>query len=564
VKQLILVILTFACGIGCSAGPDAGSVKKTMVPMRDGVRLATMLYFPESGKAPFSTVLVRTSYGEQSQRGYGRFFSQHGYVVAVQNVRGTNGSEGKFRLWVNEKDDGYDAVEWLAAQEWSNGKIGMIGGSYSGWVQLATAVAKPPHLVTIIPRVTMGDPFFNHVYPYGMFALTHIQAVSICEQYAGIRSESGLPRDWKDRLFKLPVIDLDRELLGGTNEHWREHLQHAVCDSYWRASNVLEDLESLSIPVFLQGGWFDFGGIGTKLAYQHLENSDCKYVKLLIGPWLHSGKTPPGADLDWGSEAEVDFMPLFLRWFDTWMQGADNGILDEASVRVFAVGPNRWLESNAYPLPGTSELRFYLSSGGGANTSGGDGDLRLQEPAGDAEFDSYVYDPADPTPSLWYDALADYESNASSRSDILVYESDALAEPLMVMGPVSARIHASSSARDTDWVVYWRVVNDRGEATPLGRGTLRARFRNSPSHPELLTEDQIYEYTIDLWHMGIQIERGWRIRLEVASACFPSFSRNLNTGGNNEIDTKFVTARQRIFHSRDHASYLALPVVDVK
>ena len=556
--------VTVCCfGMGHGAQPGSGEIKKVKIPMRDGVELATLIYFPESGESPLPTVLVRTPYGDQSQRGYGRFFSKHGYAVAIQNARGTNGSEGEFRLWINEKEDGYDTVEWLAAQEWSNGKIGMIGGSYSGWVQLAAAAAKPPHLVTIVPRVTMGDPFFNHVYPHGMFSLTHIQAIAMCEQYAGSSSRAALPREWRGRLSHLPVVDLDRVILGEKNDHWREHLQHGVRDSYWDRANVLQELEDVSIPAFVQGGWFDFGGIGTKQAYTHLKRSKSRYVKLLIGPWLHSGKTPPGADIDWGPEAEVDFMPLFLRWFDTWLLGVDNGILKEPLVRVFAIGPNCWLESDGYPLGDTSELKLYLASEGGANTSGGDGSLQLERFAKGAQFDSYVYDPADPTPSLWYDALADYDSRVSSREDILVYESEPIEEPLMVMGPVSAKLYASSSATDTDWVVYWRVIDDRGEGTPLGRGTLRARFRNSPRHPELLEVDEIHEYTIDLWHMGIRIDKGWRVRLEVASACFPAFSRNLNTGGNNEMETDFVKARQRVFHSRDHASYLALPVIDL-
>ena len=567
-RKLAALSVLCCVGVTLAAAPpticaqSSGEAQTVMIPMRDGVELSTALQFPESGRAPFPVVLLRTAYGKRSQRGYGRFFSQHGYVVAIQDVRGTNTSQGEFQIWQHEKEDGYDTVEWLAAQEWSNGKVGMIGGSYGGWVQLAAAAAKPPHLVTIVPRVPMGDPFFNHVYPYGMFALTHLQALSIFQRMAGRPSGRELPNDWRDRLSHLPVVDLYREVLGEENDVWREHLRHAESDSYWEQSNVLRELETVSIPVFLQGGWFDFGGIGTKEAYLHLQESGNRYLKLLIGPWMHSGRLPPGDEYDWGTNAEVDFMPLFLRWFDAWLKGVDDGILEESMVSLFATGPNRWLEAGSYPLPGTSQLALYLTSAGRANTTLGNGGLQFQEQADGPEYDSYVYDPADPTPSLWFDALETYDTTVRSRDDILVYETDPLTDSLLVMGPISARLHASSSAKDTDWVVYWRVIDDQDNPVPMGRGTLRARYRNSPARPELLTEHQIYEYTLDLWHMGMLIEPGWRIRVEIASSCFPAFSRNLNTGGSNEWDTEYVTAQQRIFHSQRYPSHLVLSVID--
>ncbi len=231
-------------------------------------------------------------------------------------------------------------------------------------------------------------------------------------------------------------------------------------------------------------------------------------------------------------------------------------------MRVFASGPNHWLEAGTYPLPGTSLLRLYLASETGANSSIGDGKLQLQTPSHGRSHDVYVYDPADPTPSLWYDGLGGYESNVASREDVLVYETMAFSEPVVVMGLVSAKLYASSSAKDTDWFAYWHVVDDQGQAVPLGRGTVRARFRNSPRFPEALTENEICQYNLDLWHMGIRIEQGWRIRLEVASACFPAFSRNLNTGGCSETGTEYVAANQRIYHTEAYPSQLILSIMD--
>jgi len=476
-------------------------------------------------------------------------------------------SEGEFELWVNEKQDGYDAVEWLAEQEWCTGKIGMIGGSYGGWAQLAAAVERPPQLVTIIPKVTMANPFYNHVYPYGMFHLTqHLQALAIFGKlHSPDPSGRSLDRDWKNQLDHLPVMDLDKRILGKENGHWREHLKHNTMDSYWEKAGVLEELEELDLPVFIQGGWFDFGGIGTKLSYLHLKKSKNKHIKLIIGPWSHRLEgTGRVGEHDFGEQAETDLFDLARRWFDFWLKGIDNGIIEEPLVQIFATGQNRWLEADTYPLPKTTFLKFHLASDKGANTLHGDGRLQLMNPSSGSQFDSYAYDPGNPTASLWFEVMGSYEEVVSSRDDILVYQTEPLEESLMVAGPVSAKLYASSSAEDTDWVVYWRMVEEgSGTQYPMGRGTLRARFRNSPRNPELLEQDKIYEYTIDLWHTSIVVPEGCRIRVEVASACFPPFSRNLNTGGNNETETEYVTAQQRIYHTEEYPSHLLLPVVNL-
>jgi len=556
-KLVVMVSLLAVLSTECTHSTPG--TKTAMIPMRDGIKLATDLYFPEQGDGPYPVVLVRTAYSKKAEGRYGRYFAKRDYIVAIQDIRGTSDSEGDFELWANERQDGYDMVEWLAKQEWCTGKIGMIGGSYGGWVQLAAAAEKPPHLVTIIPKVTMADPFFNHVYPFGMFHLTqHLQVISLFEsKYIRGRSGPTLPAGWPSRLDFLPVIDLDKELFGEENERWRRHLQHGTCDDYWNRSNILEELKEMDLPVFLQGGWFDFGGIGTKLSYLGLKESRNKYIKLIIGPWSHrlEGTGQVGGH-DFGEEAEVDLMRLARKWFDYWLKGIDNGIFEEPLVQIFATGQNCWLAADTYPLPKTTLLKFYLTSEKEANTLGGDGKLRLEETSSGSNFDTYVYDPGDPTPSLWFDARGTYDSLVRSRQDILVYQTEPLEDSLMVAGPVTARLYAATSGKDTDWVVYWRIVGEDGKTQyPMGRGTLRARFRNSPHNPELPEPHEIYEYRLDLWHTGIFLPAGNRIRLEIASACFPSFSRNLNTGGNNETETEYVTATQKIYHTEEYPSH---------
>ncbi|MCP4654209.1 MAG: CocE/NonD family hydrolase, partial [bacterium] len=199
---------------------------------------------------------------------------------------------------------------------------------------------------------------------------------------------------------------------------------------------------------------------------------------LMIGPWAHqtigSART---SDFYFGEAAAVDVFALYREWFDFWLKGIDNDIIEEPLVQVFAIGLGRWLKADTYPLPKTSYLRFFLASKEGANTLNGDGKLQLQKPLAGDHFDSYTYDPGEPTPSLFYGAASSYDSLVNHRKDVLVYQTEPLEDSLMVVGPVSAELYASSSAKDTDWVVYWRMIDEEsGEKRLIGRGTLRARF----------------------------------------------------------------------------------------
>ena len=560
-----IVLLTAAALLPACTPEATAETERVMMPMRDGVKLATELYFPEEEEGPWPVVLVRTPYGIKRQAGYGHRFSEQGYVVAIQDVRGSSDSEGECWLWVHEREDGYDAVEWLAAQDWSTGKIGMIGGSYGGWVPLAAAVEKPPHLVTIVSRVPMADPFFNHVYPYGMFHQTqHLQALAIFSEFLHELPTISLPPDWKNQLDNLPVRDHDRRIYGQEVVRWREDVQHNMIDAYWEGTDLLADLAEVDIPVYIQGGWLDFGGIGTKLSYLHLARSDNQNIKLLIGPWSHGleGTSSIGGQ-EFGAAAEMDVLGDCGRWFDHWLRGIDNGIADESLVKVFNLGPNYWLEGDRYPLPQTQFVEYYLASDQGARTTRGDGVLQRSVSSAGNTSDTYSYDPGDPTPSLWWNAVVAYDSLVAARDDILVFETEPFADSFMVVGPVSATLYASTSGKDTDWVVYWRIIDaDSGKQFPMGRAPLRARFRNSARQPELLEPDEVYEYTFDLWHMGVTITPGSKIRLEITSACFPDFSRNLNTGGNNEHETEYITASQRIYHSEEYPSHLLLPVIE--
>lgn len=576
---------------------DICQAKKTVaIPMRDGIKLATDLYFPEISQndnhKKFPVILIRTPYKKEMSELDALNWAKSDYICAVQDVRGRFASGGIWEPFVNEATDGYDSVEWLAVQEYCDGKIAMIGSSYLGWVQLQTAVLKPPHLVTIIPNVVPPDPFFNFPYENGTFLILGTLAwVDVIEREAtdDITGEKILNTfNYKNDLaFRhLPVIDLDKKILGKQVPYWRKWIQHHTNDQYWEKANYLDRLKNLEIPVFLQSGWFDGNSIGTKLSYLQLTKSKSKAVKLIIGPWGHSDKATTYAnEQEMGDEAGIDLFDLYKRWFDYWLKGIDTGIMDEPLVQLYAINSHCWLKGDTYPLPGTQFIPFYINSSRGANTPYRDGSLQRVPPVIEPsprvcketskdktskdktskDYDEYVYDPGIPTPSplyvFKYKGEAVYNNILKARKDILVYNSPPLEEPITVVGPVSMVLYASSSAADTDWFVSWAIIQPNGKIFPLTQGAIRARFRNSVRKPELLEKNMVYEYKIDLWHTGITLAKGSIIHIEITSAAFPFYSRNLNTGGLNETETEYVKATQRIYHSPKYPSHLLLPVI---
>lgn len=560
------------------------------VPMRDGVKLATDLYRPaDVERSP--VILIRTPYKKEMSGLQGSYYARRGYVVAVQDCRGRFGSPGTWEPFIHEPEDGHDTVEWLAAQPCSNGRVGMIGGSYLGWVQWWAASAKPPHLVTIIPNVAPPDPFFNIPYEYGVFFLwgaiwwADVLESAATADASGAAMERIMDKKYLTLLKSLPVIELDKAVLGKENPYWRKWIEHPTNDSYWDQANFVDRLADVRIPVFHQSGWFDGDGIGTKLNYLALAAHGHATQKLTLGPWGHSDRASRRfRDRDFGPEAIIDLQRDYLRWFDHYLKGVDNGIDREPLVSLFVMGSNKWVRGPKYPLPETRFDKWYLASEGKANTSKGDGRLTREAPPDKSVADRYTYDPGDPTPDpRFYEEPepkpgdppraaeeqkkrrdAYHEQVASSRQDMLVYVTEPFKEPYTFAGPVSAVLYASSSARDTDWFARLVEVDEKGQLFWLAEGKLRARFRESTHAPQLLEPDRVYEYHLDLWHTGLRVAAGRRLRVEISSASFPMFSRNLNTGGHNETETAYVPARQAIYHSKEYPSHLLLPALPEK
>ncbi|MCK4342844.1 MAG: CocE/NonD family hydrolase [Phycisphaerae bacterium] len=563
------------------------------VPMRDGVKLATDIYRPDAdGKFP--TILVRTPYKKEMSELQARYYARRGYAFAIQDCRGRFASEGTWEPFVNEAKDGYDTIEWLAEQPWSTGKVGMIGASYLGWVQWWAASEKSPHLVTIIPNVAPPDPFYNIPYEYGVFFLwgaiwwADVLESEATADISGAAISKILDKKYGKLLRELPVIDLDKTVLEKENPYWRKWIEHPVNDDYWAPANFSERLADARIPVFHQSGWFDGDGIGSKLNYAKMKSHGHPHQKLILGPWGHTAEAHRRVgDRDFGDEAVIDLQTMYLRWLDHWLKGVDNGIVGEPLVSIFTMGSNKWLHGDVYPLPETRFEQWYLHSDGHANTSQGDGRLSSIPPGADASPDGYTYDPGDPTPNPEFyeepdeeegeedapvksveqkkkEREAFHEEVTQARADILVYVTEPLEKPLTIAGPVSAVLYAATTARDTDWYVRLMEVDEEGKIFPLVEGRLRARYRVSTKKPVFLEPGRVYEYHLDLWQTGITVPPGRRLRVEVASASFPFFSRNLNTGGHNEMDTDYVSAEQTIYHNEQYPSHVLLPVIPAK
>src|SRR5210317_81702 len=259
---LFSLIVFIMFGVGCS-NSDHKSFDSIMIPVRDGTNLATDIYFPCSNSDTYPVILMRTPYSKSLLKEYGEFYSKQGYVTAIQDVRGKYGSEGDWTPYKMEGKDGYDVIEWLASQKWSNGNIGMVGGSYSGSVQLAAAIEAPPHLVTIIPNITPATPYNNTPYENGAFALgwairwSGIVSKDISGKEMNNKYQEVFERNWYMDLMHLPVVDLDSIILSQNINFWRDWAINEPNDSYYAAQDYISNIEKIKIPVFLQSGWFD-------------------------------------------------------------------------------------------------------------------------------------------------------------------------------------------------------------------------------------------------------------------------------------------------------------------
>lgn len=539
------------------------------VPMRDGVTLSADILRPQETKqgARVPVILARTPYNK-NQKTYvepARYFAQRGYAYVTMDVRGRGDSDGEFVPYVNDGRDGYDAIEWCAGQDWSTGDVGTLGASYLGRIQWLAALEQPPHLKTMIVMVTPSDPFVE--FPTGTAGLQHL-----CWLYLvnGRLRQLMEQVNWNPIYEHLPLLTMD-ERAGFFAPKWREELQHPTRDAYWERICYQNKFEQINLPVMHISGWYDDEQIGTPMNFIGMTTRGATELaranqKLLMGPWGHDiNATRKLGEVDFGAAALIDLRDYERRWFDAWLKGHDDGITREPRARIFVMGENQWRDENEFPLARAKETRFYFHSGGSANSRYGDGILSMDAP-GEEKADRYVYDPARPTPYIT-DATSsqiggpDDYSAVQQRGDVLVYVTPPLEEDVEVIGPVRVTLYAASSAVDTDFTALLFDLHPNGFAQRLCDGIVRARYRNGMETAGLIEPNEIYCYDIDVWYTCQAFRRGHRIGLQIASAGFPKYDRNLNTGENLATGTRMVTAGQTIYHDAEHPSAVVLPIV---
>lgn len=565
------------------------------VPMRDGCVLKADLFRPDTpDKLP---VLVnRTPYDKKfPQISFNTIdairAAQRGYNVVFVDCRGRFASPGTFTCFVDEPRDGYDTIEQLAREPWSDGKVGTFGASYMGATQWLAATQLPPSLKAMVPSITASDYHENWTYQGGAFSLffnvswlmSNLALARLMREREGnpaARDELTAVMSTMDtmrtRMDFLPLNEFPIFRAGAP--YFFDWLAHPYYDDYWRKLCIEEYYTKIDVPTLNIGGWYDIFAGGTVRNYIGMKTKGAgtagRKPRLVMGPWYH---TLPLASLvgqvDMGyrsSFVSIDYDGMQLDFFDYWLKGKHNGAGEEGPVRVYVMGANEWRDEKDWPLSGTEWRRYYLHSRGRANSAAGDGALSLETP-GSEPADVFLYNPLNPVPTnggglcCYHNALpggAFDQSAIERRADVLVYSTEPLAEDLEVTGPVKLTLYASSSAPDTDFTAKLVDVDECGcFARNLTDGILRARARESKSDPRLITPGKIYEFEIDMWSTSNLFKAGHRIRLEVSSSNFPRFDRNPNTGHDLFADAETQPALQTVRHDRGFASYLTLPVI---
>jgi len=545
------------------------------VPMkaRDGVTLVSDIWMPaDTGRWP--AVLVRLPYQKTFFGGmlarHGRIFASRGYVYVVQDVRGRGDSGGEFDFFFQEGKDGYDAVEWIARQPWSNGRVCMMGVSYLGTVQWLAAREKPPHLVCIVPTAAGGNwgdelPWQGGAFMQ-QFALTWLNDVS-GQASQGANTEG---TDWSRVYGHRPLLTAD-SVLGRRMRLYREWIEHPTLDAYWkRILFSAADFEALDIPALTVTGLWDGDQPGALFYWRgmqaHSPARDRQW--LILGPWNHvqtyvGGKERIGA-MPLGPGSNIDNLAEHLAFYDAFLKNNGTGYT-RPRARVFVTGSNRWREFPAYPVPGTESRKLYFHSGGQANTRNGNGTLTWTAP-GDEPADRFTYDPADPVKVGEADLEGPGDGTRASddRQDVLVYLSAPLTEPLDVIGKVTVNLIASSDGPDTDFTACLVDVGPDGQMFRLGPhpvGMRRARFRKGLDREIFLTPGVADTMPVNLFDIAHTFLPGHRIRIEVSSSAAPHFAPNSNTGNPIATDTQSRVARQTVYHDALRWSHVLLPVV---
>jgi len=539
---------------------------------RDGVTLRADIYRPKAdGKFP--VLLNRTPYDKYIYIGDAMASAARGYVFIVQDSRGRFTSDGEWYPFKYEAQDTYDTVEWAAGLPYSNGKVGMVGISYVGVPELLGATAAPPHLVAIFPGITASDYHENWVYQGGALSQGFSQGWSsffVAEEMRRREAKAIPPDFWSTPHSPADYPVLDPVPAKKLAAYYFDWIAHPTFDDYWKQWSIERHYDRIKVPALHVGAWYDYFMPGALRNYAGIKTRGGSEAarrgqRLLMLPGGHAGFGQKIGDVDFGKGSVFTYEDLRdygLRWFDWVLKGIDNGMEKEKPVRLFIMGRNVWRDEDDWPLARAVSTRYYLHSSGAANSLTGDGVLDRAAAAGSEPPDTYVYDPSKPTPT-WGGVMGGPRDQRAveGRPDILVYTTAAFAKDTEVTGMITLELCVSSSAVDTDFTGKLIDVWPDGFAQDLTEGILRARYRNSMERPELMNPGQVYRLTIELGATADVFLAGHRLRLAIASASYPRFDRNPNTGAEPETATTFRQATNVIYHDRDHPSALVVPII---
>jgi len=576
--------------------------KSVMVPMRDGVQLSTDIYFPEGAGEKFPVIYALTPYSKNMLRDNPviKMFAGQGYVVMVQDFRGKFESEGKYMVSAAAANDGYDTVTWAATQPWSNGNVGTYGCSYLGENQILQAKLKNPHLKAMIPQAA-GGACGSAGNRYKLFGVRTGGAFELaasvgwffrngCKIY--FRPPPGTPRtafleiahffnpapvlpdvNFQELVWSLPIIDILKKA-GAPPTDYEEFASHEPADPWWDQFGYIKDSDSFDVPALHVNSWYDYGVAETLYLFDLFRKNaistrgrDNQFV--IISPTGHCASERATEQTIVGErnvgDARFDYWGIYLRWFDYWLKGIENGITAMPKVQIYVMGRGEWKRENEWPLPQTKFVRYYFHSDGHANSRFGTGVLSVEKP-GNEPPDNFIYDPKTPVPSVGGQGLgadgAFDQSEVETRHDVLVYTSPELKKGLEVTGPLKVVLYVSSSAKDTDFTAKLVDVYPDGTAYNIQEGILRARYREGFDKKVWMKPGDVFELAIDLQATSNYFRPGHRLRIEISSSNFPRFDRNLNTGGNNYDETEWIIAKNTIHHSTQYPSHIVLPIIE--
>ena len=552
------------------------------IPMRDGVHLNANLFRPHGQSGPLPVLFCLSPYVADSVQTIGSYFAQHGYVFVAVDSRGRNGSEGEFRSWTHEGRDGYDVVEWLARQPWSNGKVGAWGGSYLGFTQWTTLKELPPHLRTIVPtasvRPGLDFPMSGGIfYSYDTQWLTFVGGVALNEKLFG--DSAYWRRKFGERyLANAPFRSLDR-VVGNPSPIFQEYLRHPSFDAYWQAlAPGPAQYAKIDLPILTITGHWDDDQVGALSYYgEHMKYaSEAARAQhyLIVGPWDHIGTRRPQkelAGLKFGDASLVDIKQLHVDWYDWVLKDGKRPAFLQKRVAYYVTGEEAWKYADRVEDIASEKRSYYLSSNGSAANDVFRSGMLVRAVPADAAPDAYTYDPLDLRPGKAEMARGDVDNTLVDQTDAydlygagVVYHSEALAEATELSGAPKASLWLSLDAPDTDFQVILQEVRPDGTAVFLSGSLLRARYGTSLSRATPAVPGEVKRYDFDrMGFVSRRLAQGSRLRFVLRAVNTIQFQKNYNSGGevSDETAADARTVHVRIYHDAAHPSAIELPLV---